>query len=256
MLHHAQVDRLWAYWNFINPTQSNFNNSYYGQSRYSTPRNTIITPNSPLPPFYDDSDSYWTPNKVASIRGMGYTYEGLEYWNKTAAQLKTDATRLMNSLYAPHSAERRQDRRAPARTKTRYFARIELDREQVERPCIVKIFVDGKAAGNVVVMQVPEAGILRGAVALDEEVKGAFAATSSPDYTISSIERLVEMEIRKPNGTSIPLASVPSLRLTLEEVTVTPAQSITEFPKLRNKKTVAAGLRDRYQEKNRCKTKS
>ncbi|KAG6040061.1 hypothetical protein E4U41_001480 [Claviceps citrina] len=255
MLHHAHVDRLWAYFNFIYPSQSIFTFSYYGQSRYCSPQNAIITPNSPLQPFYDGRDSYWTPNKVASIKGMGYTYEGLEYWEKSPTQLRTDAIRIINSLYAPGSnqqerqrqRQQQRDRRSPDQARTRYFARVELDRAHIERPCTVGIFVDGKAAGNVVVMQLPEAGILRGRVAVDEEVQGAFAVTPSSNGTVSSIEHLVEMEIRRPDGTVIPLDTVPSLKLTLEQVSITPAKSNAEFPTLGNKKKLVAGLRDWHQ---------
>lgn len=245
MLHHTQVDRLWTYWQFINPAQSIFTTSYKGQSRYSTAQNTLITPDSPLQPFYDSSDKYWTSKKTASIKGMGYTYQSLEYWKKSAAQLKTDATKLMNTLYAPKSSGKRD----VAPTKTRYFARVELNRTQVERPCSVNVFISGKQAGSVVVMQLPEQGILRGSVAVDDKMAEAFGKTADSDGSMGSVEHLVEMEIRKPDGTIIPLNTVPSLNLTLEQVAVTPPKSNTEFPKPGKKKNHRAGLRDRHRRK-------
>ncbi|KAG5983814.1 hypothetical protein E4U55_007046 [Claviceps digitariae] len=251
MLHHTHVDRLWAYAGYINPDLSVFDYRYYGLSRFSTPENTIISPDSPLEPFYDGSDSYWTSNKVASIQGMGYTYEGLEYWRKSPEQLRQDATSIINSLYAPNNGQ--FERRSTAKATTRYFARVQLDRAHIERPCTVKIFVDGKVAGTVVVMQQPESGILHGRVAVDHEVHGAFATTPSSNGTVSSIEHLVEMEIQRPNGSIIPLASVPSLKLTLEEVTVTPPKSKAEFPKPGSKTKLHASVRDRNQ--NRAKSK-
>ncbi|KAG6008734.1 hypothetical protein E4U21_003929 [Claviceps maximensis] len=246
MLHHSHVDRLWTYASFINPDLSDFDYSYNGQSRFSTPANTLITPDSPLAPFYDGRDSYWTSSKVASIQGMGYTYEGLEYWKKSPEQLRDDATNIINSLYAPND-NGQMNRRSAAQAKTRFFARVELDRTQVERPCTVKIFVDGKPAGHVVVMQQPEAGIIHGRVAVDHEVHGAFATTPSSNGTVSSIEHLVEMEIQKPDGTVIPLNTVPSLKLTLEEVSVTPRKSNSGFPKPGNKMRLTATVRDRHQ---------
>ncbi|KAG6016128.1 hypothetical protein E4U43_004173 [Claviceps pusilla] len=247
MLHHTHVDRLWAYASYINPDFSDFNYQYYGLSRFSTPEGTTITPDSPLPPFYDGRNSYWTPSKVASIQGMGYTYEGLEYWRKSPEQLRDDATSIINSLYAPSDNGPWGKRSTTHEENTRYFARIELDRARVERPCTVKIFVDGKQAGKVVVMQQPESGILNGRVAVDHEVHGVFATTPSSNGTVSSIEHLVEMEISKPDGTIIPLSTVPSLKLTLEEVTVTPRKSHTELPKPGMRTKLSAGVRDRHE---------
>ncbi|KAG5943650.1 hypothetical protein E4U60_006532 [Claviceps pazoutovae] len=245
MLHHSHVDRLWAYYNFINPSEAVFGYSYYGQSRYSSPQNTVITPNSPLQPFYDDKDTYWTSAKVASIKGMGYTYEGLEYWKKSPEELRSDSMKIINSLYAPVDDDG-FFKRSTGQAKTRYFARVELEREHIERPSTVDIFVNGKPAGKVVVMQLPEAGTLQGRVAVDAEVHSAFAANPATNGTVSSIEHLVEVEIRRPDGSVIPVNTVPSLKLTLEEVAVMPARSNSEFPKPGSKNKVAASLRDRY----------
>ncbi|QPG94323.1 hypothetical protein C2857_005696 [Epichloe festucae Fl1] len=244
MLHHTHVDRLWAYWQFANEDHTTFTNHYYGESRYSTRRYTLIKPSSPLEPFYDGLLAYWTPNKISSIRGLGYTYEPLHYWNTSVAQLEANTAHFINTMYSDSAQQ--QKRRAPAEAKPRYFARLELDRAQVERPCAVRVFINGTAAGKLVVMQLPETGILRGIVAVDQEMQAAFAATSPSNGLVSSVEPLIEMDIMKPNGAIIPLSKVPSLKLTLEEVSVTPAESDIEFPTPGERKTHAVGLRDRH----------
>ncbi|KAK2603519.1 hypothetical protein QQS21_004288 [Conoideocrella luteorostrata] len=253
MLHHTHVDRLWTYWQFINPSEALFSNSYYGFSRYSTPQNTVISPDSPLPPFYDASDSYYTSRKVASIKGLGYTYQELQYWNKTEEQLTQDATRLMNDLYQPSWAKSTGKRDSPPQPRARYFARVELDRTQVERPCSVNVFIDGKPAGSVVVMQLPESGILHGSLAIDEHMNPivtASKAAASANDAITSAEHLMEVEITKPDGTIIPVNTVGSLKLTLEQVSVMPAKSNTEFPKPGKSKKHPAGVRDRHRKKD------
>ncbi|KAG5932228.1 hypothetical protein E4U53_001424 [Claviceps sorghi] len=249
MLHHTHVDRLWAYGSYINPDVSVFDYRYYGQSRYSTPQDTIMSPDSPLEPFYDGQDSYWTSRKVASIRGMGYTYEGLEYWRKSPEELRQDASRIINDLYAPSGDDGGMWKRSKRdRDHTRFFAKIELDRTQVQRPCTITIFVDGKAAGKVVAMQQPEHGVLHGRVAVDREVHGVFATSPSSNGTVSSIEHLVEMDIRKPDGTVIPLNSVPSLKLTLEEVKVTPPKSQVELASAGEKTKLPVNVRERHRD--------
>lgn len=240
MLHHTHVDRLWTYWQFINPSEAIFKSPYYGQSRFSTPEGAVITPDSPLEPFYDANKTQWTSNKIVGIEGLGYTYQGLEYWRKPGEQLQQDAVRLMNSLYAPEWASSWGKRTVKA-TK-RYFARVELDRKQVERPCSVHVFMNGKAAGSVVVMKFPEAGILHGSVALDDQMMNAFEQVPTSNGTMRSVEHLITMEIRKPDGTMIPLDSVKSLKLTLEEVSVKPAKTDAEFPKPGESKKHVVGV--------------
>ncbi|GAO16305.1 hypothetical protein UVI_02016920 [Ustilaginoidea virens] len=245
MLHHTHVDRLWAYWNFINPSQSSFSDSYNGDARYSTEQNTLITPDSPLPPFYDANNTYYTPATVASIQGMGYTYEALEYWNKSPQQLQQDAIKLMNKLYGPSQLP---GKRAATQDNTRYFARVELDREHVERPCSIRVFVGGKPAASAVVMQLPQTGIMHASVPVDEQMQHAFAQTPSSNGTMSSVEKLVEVEIRKVDGTVIPLSTVSSLKISLQKVAVTPAKSDTEFPTPGKVVKQRVRLRDRHRE--------
>ncbi|GAB0146579.1 hypothetical protein EsHS_00006973 [Epichloe bromicola] len=222
MLHHTHVDRLWAYWQFMNEDHATFTNHYLGQSRFSTPPNTWITPDSPLEPFYDHLLAYWTPKKISSIRGLGYTYEPLHYWNTSEGQLAA-----VTSVF------------------TSTTARLELERAQVERPCAVGVFINGTAAGQVVV-QLPETGILRDIVAVDQKMQAAFAATSPSNGIVSAVEPLIEIDLMKPNGAIIPLRKAPSLKLTFEEVSVTPVKSDTEFPTPGDRKTHAVGLRDRH----------
>lgn len=172
---------------------------------------------------------------------MGYSYAGLDYWKKTPAQLKTSATQLINSLYAASWAVAKRD---VPEDKTRYFARVQLDRIEVERPCSVKVFIDGKAAGSVPVLQLPERGILRHSLAVDKYINDAFDGPSPTNGTIESIDHLVEIQIQKVDGTHIPLDSVKSFKVTLEEVTITPAKSDTEFPTMSDKKTHQATVKD------------
>ncbi|KAG8423585.1 hypothetical protein J3458_000472 [Metarhizium acridum] len=235
MLHHTQVDRLWAYWQFIDPSQASFSGSYRGQSRFSTPQGTIINQDSPLQPFSDRKLRYHTPRSVSSIKGMGYTYEGLEHWRKSAAQLRQDSIQTINSLYAPPSAFAK---RGGSQAKTRHFAHVELDRAQVERPCSVKVFIAGKRAGTIPVMLFPANGNLRSSLSIDAFLtKG-----SSSNGTLEAIEHLVQVEISKADGTVIPLDKVDSLNITLEQASITPAASRNDFPKITDMKEHAAKI--------------
>ncbi|KHN99115.1 tyrosinase 2 [Metarhizium album ARSEF 1941] len=226
MLHHTHVDRLWAYWQFIVPSQASFSGSYQGQSRFSTPAGTVIHPNSPLPPFFDRSLRYFTPNSVSSIRGMGYTYEGLEYWRMSAQQLRQSAIQTINSLYAPASAFAK---RSGAEAQTRHFAHIELDRNQVQRPSAVTLFIAGKKVTTVPVMSAPAKGILHSSVSIDKVPN-------------ESSWNTVEIQISKPDGTTIDVDGVDSLKITIETVSMRLAASRDEFPEIVDSKSYVAKI--------------
>ncbi|KAJ6783330.1 hypothetical protein PWT90_02565 [Aphanocladium album] len=234
MLHHANVDRLWTYWQYMKPDKAIFTNSYYGQSRWASPQGTVITTDSPLQPFYGTQTRMHTTRSVANINGMGYSYERLTYWNTSSADLKGAATALINEKYGSRGFAKRartsSQLAANGGSTMQYFARFEIDRTQVERPSTVAIYIDGTKAGDVAVMPQPAEGTMKGGFTIDSFVHAAFDKTADSNGTVASIAHLVRVEITKPDGTRIPISSIPSLKLSLEEVPFTPPKSIEELP--------------------------
>lgn len=208
MLHHANVDRLWAYWQYIRPDQALFSESYYGHSRFGTAQNTIITPDSDLQPFSAAQDSMHTPRTVASMDGMNYSYEGLAYWNMSSAELQKAAAAYINTQYGDQAAWKRgtdgggeEDHASPLTGShghdMHYFVRLEIDRSHVERPSTVGVYIGADKAGDVTVMPQPAIGIMKGSFAIDRFVHGAFNMTASSNRTVSSIAHLVRMRVTK-----------------------------------------------------------
>lgn len=193
MLHHANVDRLWAYWQAIHPEEDIFQDSYEGGSRYSTPQDTVITPDSPLEPFFQADGTFHTTRSVRSIQGFGYTYPELEYWAKSEEQLREDARSLINRLYSGDGAKR-DTRRDDG---TRYFASIQLDVTEVERPCLVEVYIDDVKAGSLVVMGQPEIGVVHGDIPLNDALEALGKRGTDADATVSSIQDLLSVAIAK-----------------------------------------------------------
>lgn len=182
------MDRVWAYWEAIHRDQATFNDSYAGFSRYSTPGGTTISPDSPLEPFFRDGKSFHTTRSVASIRGFGYTYQGLEYWQKSDDQMRLEATRLVNRLYSPGGATQIRLMSMPA-PSMRGFVRVQLDRAEVERPCSVNVFVGGRQVGSLIIMKQPGAGIMQGALAINDD-EHATAKGSNQSFVQINIQRV------------------------------------------------------------------
>jgi tyrosinase len=105
-LHHANVDRLIAIWQAINPDA--FNISQLDNSgTFSITAGTTETQNTPLGPFHRDNTStaLWTSTQARGTRDFGYTYPELKTpWNITAAQLQTNAKAAVRALYDPSGA--------------------------------------------------------------------------------------------------------------------------------------------------------
>lgn len=195
MLHHTNIDRLWAYWQFIRPSQAIFSGSYQGGARFNTPEGTTITRNSPLQPFYASAGKFHTSASVASIKSFGYTYQGLEYWRKSASQLRTDATQLINSLYAPSSIKRSVEKRDG--DLTRYFASIRVNVEELDRPCSIGLFVNTTNVGNFVVLMQPASGLFNGKFSLDRAAPPEEVADEKPKNVVDDILAGIRISITK-----------------------------------------------------------
>ncbi|CAM1501418.1 Fc.00g105800.m01.CDS01 [Cosmosporella sp. VM-42] len=229
MLHHANVDRLWAYWQFIRPSEALFQGSYSGGSRYSTRQGTTITIDSPLHPFFAAPGRLHTPKSVKSIKSFGYTYQGLEYWRKSDAQLKKDATALINQLYGTGASGPNRIKRDDGNT-TRYFIQVKVDVEDLDRPAIVNLYLDNTNAGSLVVMKQPQTGIVNGEFAIDEAAQPITAQEDTTKGVVETVLDRLRVEIEKPDGTIIPVDTVPSLKLSLVNVDVVPPAAEDKLP--------------------------
>lgn len=211
MLHHCNIDRLWAYWQAMRPDEAIFNDTYSGGSRFSTPRGTRISKWSPLKPFFASAGQFHTANSMVDIRRLGYTYQELEYWRKSPAQMTQDARRLINRMYSPNGRTSSRLMRRSKRT-TRYFVGLELEVSQIERPCSINVHVDGKRVGSLVVMQQPEIGIFHGGFSIDEATGPKTSKGLGPDAVVDSVQKGLTIEIVKVwEPTALP--NIPSANL-------------------------------------------
>lgn len=207
MLHHTNVDRLWAYWQAIWPEHSIFLTPYQGGSRYSTPKGTSISADSPLNPFFGSNGEFHTTRSVEKIQSFGYSYQGLEYWDKSAGEMRQEAKRLINRLYGPETGSTRLARRGGNRETTRYFATVQVNVTEFDRPCVIELHVGGQKAGNFVVMEQPISGILHGAFPLDDALEVSGMSRMSTDQAVNSIQSSFEIAIVKVRQTQSALAS-------------------------------------------------
>ncbi|KAK8045287.1 hypothetical protein PG993_005311 [Apiospora rasikravindrae] len=262
-LHHANVDRLFAMWQAIN-----YNNTYQTQPRavgelYATPAGNV-TADSPLKPFYrgDDPASFHTGKTVAALATFGYTYPEIDDWSLSREETRKAVITQVNQLYgngangivssaqqhrsrAQSRKSRRQQQQAHA-TKE-YYAQISVERAELQLPCTIFVMLGDDKAGQMSLLSMPISGITHAEVPLTRALDGVLAsgtATSAAaagaknhamisdvKFVASTLSQLFRVEIRKADGTMIPLKSVPSLSIHVEGEDVTAASHIEEFPK-------------------------
>ncbi|KAM0740987.1 hypothetical protein ACQRIT_003844 [Beauveria bassiana] len=232
MMHHTNVDRLWAYWQVMHPDQQLFSGEYLSKPRWATPENTTITTKSPLQPFRRTETEFHTSETVQSIHDLGYSYPGLEFRSTNWDEMRAEVTRIINGLQPQLSSlGTRQANSEPDDGRvmsTRYFAHLTVELSQVERPCSIEVSMNGSYSGNLVLMSMPEFGVAHGEIPLDS-VHDLLQGKSS-SVVLDTLESWLDVEIMKIDGSTMALADVPSLGVQIEEVQVAAPRSDTELP--------------------------
>lgn len=106
MLHHANVDRLYAMWQAINYNDPVFTTSQHGNALYGTPSGPM-TADSPLKPFMapppvgGGAPIFYTSRSVETMGLFGYTYPEIDDWSLAPADLANTVRIAVNNLYGP-----------------------------------------------------------------------------------------------------------------------------------------------------------
>lgn len=118
-----------------------------------------------------------------------------------------EAKRLVNQLYGPTDLALSHLAHSQNKTITRFFARVQLEVSEVERPCILEVYIAGQHAGNMFVMEHPARGASHAGFALDEQVLEASGMQRrSVRKTLDLIQSSLEVAIIKVGG-SLPIIS-------------------------------------------------
>ncbi|KOS23046.1 Tyrosinase [Escovopsis weberi] len=235
-LHHSNVDRLWAYWEALQPDQTVFTNTYSGQSRWGVKGGTTISNQSPLLPFYGADGQLYTSTSVTSLSTFGYTYEGMEYWAKSADQMKSDVSTIINKLYATKSSglfSRDAATSSRPQQKQRHFVKLSVNvADLTVRPVDIAVYVGGKKACSMVVMRLPATGMVKGGCSIDDALEELQSSntTMSALNAAQNLRDFMTVDIQKIDGSRIPVSSVPSLQFQAETVDVILPTAINKLP--------------------------
>ncbi|KAL2209786.1 Di-copper centre-containing protein [Sarocladium strictum] len=246
MLHHANVDRLIAMWQASHPNSQMFTGSYRTNSAmYGTARGSTYTSGTALKPFYRTSSTMWTSASSQSTRAFGYTYPEIQDWTMSAADLQRSVISQVNSLYGTSATRAKRSVEARAdETVFQYMAEISVDREDLELPSTINMYLGDSLAGTFTLLSMPKVGPSFGNIPLQEPLAAFKAdATESPQNTvIRLLKSALRIEMVTADGTTKSILNVPSLKVNLEISEVLPAKSEFEFPTYLNTTQVGVKL--------------
>lgn len=246
MLHHANVDRLIAMWQASHPSSQMFTGNYRTNSAmYGTAQGTSYSSSYPLKPFYRSSSTMWTSATAGSTRNFGYTYPEVQDWTMSATDLQRSVISQVNTLYGTSATRSKRSIEGRAdETTTQYMAEISVDREDLELPCTINMYLDDSLAGTFTLLSMPKVGPSYGNIPLQEPLAQFKAdATESPQNTVIRLLRnALRIEMVTADGTTKSILNVPSLKVNLEISIVQPAKSEFEFPTYLNTTQVGVTL--------------
>ncbi|KAF9876073.1 tyrosinase 2 [Colletotrichum karsti] len=243
-LHHTNVDRLIAYWQALHFENATMHFSYPSSQLFATPWGTITTPQSPMQPFIG-RDGPLTSESVTHIRDWGYTYAPIRPWDEAPGETKMAVSRTVNSLYGPQQPEGsfRMSRRRRAAPRTEYFAKVQVERGELDLPCQVQLFLESGLAGTFTLLDMPTNGTSFEEIPLRRSVGTTDTGRSSAKAVLDSVGDELEVIIKKLDGAEVPLSQVPSLKIELEDVEVIPPPTLNELPTLGKSSSRSATVR-------------
>ncbi|RDA95138.1 hypothetical protein CP533_1863 [Ophiocordyceps camponoti-saundersi (nom. inval.)] len=223
MLHHTQMDRLWAYWQALHQDDGEdvFQEPYFGKARFSATRGATVNIDSPLTPFFHPSKSFHTTRSVRDIGDFGYSYEGLEWWRRDKNQMRREAARIINGYGAPKQQTKR------------HFARLRLHVADFARPCMVNVYVKDRIVTRITTEAWPTPGNVWTGFSVDE------LGVDQQDLTNMTIG----LQVSKYNGSDVPMEAITQISAEIEVVEVGPPLSIEELTRPRASHILPASVK-------------
>lgn len=197
-LHHCNVDRLIAYWQALHFENATMHFAYPSDEMFATPSGTLVTPQSPMYPFMGTGGRPLTSESVAHVRDWGYTYAPIRFWDQAPGETKMEVSRSVNIMYGPQDesfSSASKSRQAASRRE--YFAKVEVERGDLELPCQVQLWMKGSLAGTFTLLGMPLEGKSHDEVPLRIGAGAARTGVCAVEGMLQSIHEELEVVIMK-----------------------------------------------------------
>lgn len=246
-MHHANVDRLMAIFQAINPSSyvTPLNNSY---GTFTESPGTVEDVNSALTPFRNGKGTFHTSTTVQNTRDLGYTYPEVVDWGVSAQQLAVNVRVAFNQLYNPTGtlARRSSSRiylRAANGASREWFINLSVQRSNTA--LFIDFFLgapltDGSqwtTANNLVVSQAILSEMASGTgsapylaqVPLTRSLVNSGQDTTKVNATVSYLQNALQYRCRQMDGTVFDCSSLSNLNISVVDQTVQLSNSTDQF---------------------------
>ncbi|PHH78497.1 hypothetical protein CDD80_6765 [Ophiocordyceps camponoti-rufipedis] len=240
-LHHANVDRFFAYWQVLNGQQAEFVDMYRGGSRWDWPEGQMVSPVSPLAPFWQANGMPHSPRTMTPISRFGYTYDGLPFIGTPYYEMRVNVRRILNERYSKSRPGSPQSLRVQPQPQRVFLARLTYLLEEVEGPHDIEVYVCNKFAGQVDVPIEPRKGPSGGSVPLAHVIDSCPEGQRNATDIAKNISlRVVQMQTSEV----LPTASWKSLKVSIDDLEEVPPESKDELPEVRDRHNTPAEVRE------------
>ncbi|KAF2187121.1 Di-copper centre-containing protein [Zopfia rhizophila CBS 207.26] len=107
MLHHCNVDRIFALWQAANPDKYVEPKSVGYSGTFTIPDKTIVDADTPLSPFWNTPNTFWTTNGVRDTTVLGYAYPETKRWTyESPEKYKEGVNAAVANLYSASARAR------------------------------------------------------------------------------------------------------------------------------------------------------
>ncbi|KAF4637365.1 hypothetical protein G7Y89_g712 [Cudoniella acicularis] len=248
-LHHANVDRLFAMWEAINPTQflvpsTDFSGTFTIRQQTNDTVSTFLTPFTT-----SDGKTPYDSTSSRTTKAFGYSYADIPDLLLTPDQLVKNVTALVNTKYNPGGiftpkakkpvngsrGASKRDRQPQVRD---WSVAIQAMNTALGENYAVTITagIAGKV-GEMLVIPPPDAEnstspiTTNHVLSLSDVVMSANVDTQNVTAVVSYLKSNLAWSVTKFDGTPIPNEQVKGLNVRVDDTIVTLPASIEEFPK-------------------------
>lgn len=244
-MHHANVDRLMAIFQAINPSSyvTPLANAY---GTFTESPGTVEDINSALMPFRKDRSSFHTSVTAQHTRDFGYAYPEVVDWGVSAQQLAANTRAAFNKLYNPKGAlARRSSSRISRRANTarEWFINLSVQRSRIA------VFVDfflgappadpsqWASANNLVVSQAILSEMASGTgsapylaqVPLTRSLVNSGQDTTNVSATVSYLQNALQYRCRQMDGQVVDCSTLSNLNISVVDQAVKLSNSTDQF---------------------------
>ena len=209
---------------------------------------TVETINTALTPFAINTTGMYTSVTARSMKTFGYTYPEIDDWSQTATQLANNVSTQVNNLYNDDGSNTRRRRGSILKRNNpscEWFVGTAVDRYALGRSFNIFVFLGSPpndittyatasnlAGLSAIFAPIKQPGSLPVSLSYDEVAlqKSLDALNIDPNDTAQYLKENLEWVVVITNGTVVPNDCIPSLKIWVQEETVTPAKDECSFP--------------------------